>query len=215
MAVEAVCARLSKSSRHRLVGGALVVSLFWIGSLALKPADNLRWRLRSRAERVKLDGKTTSGLYSWPSHAWTIGRLRQLVEEHVPPKEAIFVGEHRHDVLVTGKSYLYFALDRPVVGRFFELHPGVVDTAPAQREIISELEQRQTPLIILGRSVENDVLDRLLETHRKNLPAVGATDLDDYIGQHYDLLERVDPFQVLLRRSSTGVSKTPSSRGTE
>lgn len=206
VAVLVACDRSSKTAQRRIVGAALIASLFWMGCLAVQPGDNLRWKIHSRSERVKLEGRTISGLYAFPADARNIARLQELVERHVPPDEAIFVGEHRHDIVISGKTYLYFALDRPVVGRFFELHPGVVDTAPAQDEIIRDLELRQTPLIILGKTMQDDALYHALKTHRVNLPDVGATNLDKYIGQYYDLLEQVGSFQVLLRRSSTARS---------
>ena len=203
VALQVVRARASKSVGRWVSAGALLVAAVWMASLAAKPGNNLLWRLGTRHERTSLEGRTCGGILSLPEDAATIGRLQELVEQHVPPGAAIFVGEHRHDVVVTGKAYLYFVLDRPVAGRYYEIHPGVVDRPQAQGEIILELQRLRTPLIILGTSMGDDELADMLEYMRRHLPGVGATDLDKYIKEKYELQEHVGRFRVHLRRPSS------------
>ena len=129
--------------------------------------------------------------------------LARWTRRTTPPGTAIFAGAQRHDILITSPIRLYFLLERLPAVRYQELHPAVADTTPVQLEMIRDLEEQQTPLVVL-RSVFGDAhLDRWLETLRERVPAVGARQLDTYLACAYQEADRFGPYQILTRRPSS------------
>ena len=88
----------------------------------------------------------------------TFEGLARWVERTTPPGTALFAGAQRHDILLVSPIQLYFLLERPPAVRYQELHPAVADTAPIQREIIGDLERRQTPLVVLRHAFSDEHL---------------------------------------------------------
>jgi hypothetical protein len=102
------------------------------------------------------------------------------------PDEAVFIGLHRHDVVVVGGNAAdYFMIDRPIAIRYHELHPAIVDTADPQREIIRDLQDKNVSLIILKRIKTDERLEVVKRDFLRNLPKIGATDLDRFIRANY------------------------------
>ena len=126
--------------------------------------------------------------------------LAEFVNATIPRDQPIFIGVHRHDIVVYGDVMAYFLLDRRSATRYQELHPAITDTAPIQREIINDLERQKLPLLILKQMFPDDVLDAVKRDFRKNLPNIGATELDDYIREHYEEVRRFGVSQVWLRK---------------
>jgi hypothetical protein len=88
-------------------------------------------------------------------------------------------------VIVGANAADYFILDRPIATRFHEIHPAVVDTAEIQREIIRNLQDKRVPFVILKRIKAEERLEEVKRDFLRNLPIVGATDLDRFIRSNY------------------------------
>jgi hypothetical protein len=125
--------------------------------------------------------------------------MTRYVQSKTRSDEKIFVGLHRHDVIIVGDIFIYFLLDRPIATRYHELHPAITDTKPVQQEIISELQEGQVSLIIRKHIFSNDVLERVKTDFLRNLPNIGATDLDEYIWGNFKLDRTFGPYEVWVR----------------
>ena len=165
-----------------------LASLFLIGgwflSLIAEPVDkawtNRRWLT------TEMEFKKVSGLKVSPGLAKNYSDLLTFVDAHIAADESLFVGLHRHDIVIVGANAAdYFILDRPIASRYHEIHPAVVDTSEVQREIIRDLQGKKVSLIILKRIKPDERLDTVKRIFAKNLPQIGATDLDGFIRENY------------------------------
>ena len=173
----------------------------WFLSLVADPADKA-WtahkKLTTELKLAKVSGQKVS-----PQLVGFYGELLPFVDKHIPPDGHVFVGLHRHDVVVVGaNAHDYFILDRPIASRYHELHPAIVDTAVVQREIIRDLRDKNVSLIILKRIFSDAALDSLKREFRKNLPKVGATDLDDFIRANYVQVKEIHGNAIWKRKDS-------------
>jgi hypothetical protein len=65
----------------------------------------------------------------------------------VPDGEPIYVATSRSDLITSGNPLLYVLADRPNATRYDIAAPGVVTSAPVQREIVRDL-RRERPLVV-------------------------------------------------------------------
>jgi hypothetical protein len=126
-----------------------------------------------------------------PAQVCTLDDLERavgFVKSHVPPGQPIYVGTQRADLVTSGAPILYVLTGRPSATRYDIAAPGVVTSAPVQREIVSELERRGRPLVIrwtasitaapepnrAGRSTGVRVLDRYLARSYRPSAHIGS-----------------------------------------
>jgi hypothetical protein len=181
--------------RVRILAAAIAVG--WAGALVLQPSMSLARRLGQ--ERVALAQPKVAGARLSPGSAAQFEELAAFVHERVPPGTPIYSGPHRHDIVIINDVVLYFWLDRPPATRYHELHPGIADTAAAQREIVEELRVQRVPLLVLKDTFPDDVLDDVKRRHSEHLD-IGATELDRFIARHYRESRRFGRYTVWLRR---------------
>lgn len=186
---------------------AVALAAVWLLSLAAAPVYK-RWVARNKPTAA-LKLPKVSGVKLPAEEADDLTKLAEFVNASLPPGEPIFVGLHRHDVVVYGDVMLYFILDRPSATRYQELHPAITDTAPIQREIINDLERKKLPLIVLKQVFSDDVLDAVKRDFLKNLPHIGATELDYYIRENYAEARRFGHYQVWLRKENVVQVSSP------
>lgn len=185
--------------RSRWVAGVTVLLLLgWTSSIALRRAYMLRDR--RGAEQATLELPKVSGTVVGAEQAAALTALWRYVQDRVPPGEPIFVGNHRHDMVVISDTLLYFVLDRPSATRYPELHPAINDTASVQREMIRDLRDGQTEVLVLKDIFGDESLEELKKRMRKHVPEVGATDLDRYIRENYVEKRRFGRYAVWVRR---------------
>ena len=118
---------------------AALVCAGWLMVLAA-PIGWAVWIAREQSQ-VVVQLPKVSGFLASAEGAANAESLRHWIDVHTEVGEPIYVGVHRHDMVITGEPMLYFLMDRPSATRYHELHPAITDTAPIQREIIDELER--------------------------------------------------------------------------
>jgi hypothetical protein len=130
-----------------------------------------------------------------PVDALDLRALATAVDRLVPVGRPVFVANPRHDLVRVGDPLLYVLLDRPNPTRYDVMQPGVVTTAPVQREIVRELAGTDAVIRWLnptasrpepngaGRSSGVHVLDRFLAAHFTRKARFGD----------YELLARTAP----------------------
>jgi hypothetical protein len=126
-----------------------------------------------------------------------------FVNTHTQPDQELFVGLHRHDVVIVGgNANIYFILDRPIATRYHEIHPAVVDTADVQREIIRDLQDKNVSLIVLIRIFTDEHLEKVKSNFLRKLPQIGATDLDMFIRTNYVEVRKFDRYAIWKRKNT-------------
>jgi MFS family permease len=178
---------------------AALVVFGWIGIVVVQPAYNLL--LRQYQDTVFLNLPKVSWVRLPRAYAADLEALAEYVQRRVPPGEPIYVGNHRHDVVVLGRTVLYFVLDRPPGTRHHDHHPGVTDIGSGQAEIIRDLRRNHVKLLVLARILEDAALDLRKDLSRRAMPALGATALDEYIRANYAPAAQFGEFTVWLAKA--------------
>ncbi len=150
-----------------------------VGALALIAAYGLRERAAQALHppaAAAVPGRAGGGVQTSPSDARALARLIATVNSLTSPGEPIFVATPRFDRVRIGDPLLYIILGHPNPTRYDVMQPGVVTTAPVQREIIRSLQRSRTRLVVrwldpaasepepngAGRSSGVHILDRYL-----------------------------------------------------
>jgi hypothetical protein len=117
------------------------------------------------------------------------------VRSRVPPGDPVFVANPRFDLVRVGNPLVYVLVGRPNPTRYDVMQPGVVTTAPVQREIIGDLE-RSRPLLVIRW------LSPLADQREDNGAgrSSGVHLLDRYLARAYVPQRRFGDYLVLGRR---------------
>jgi len=121
-------------------------------------------------------GPAGDGVQTSPADARALRELIATVNSLTAPGAPIFVANPRFDLVRVGDPLLYIILGHPNPTRYDVMQPGVVTTAPVQREIIRSLRRSHTRLVVrwldptadspepggAGRSSGVHILDRYL-----------------------------------------------------
>jgi hypothetical protein len=185
--------------RRVFSAAAAVLAVGWVAVLALPPAYG-RWTARNKP-KLQLGLAKVSHVFVDAAEAERLEQLHAFVAARVPRDEPIFVGLHRHDVTVVSEYMLYFILDRRGATRHDELHPAITDTSAVQREMVRNIEDKGVRLLVLKHMFSDARLDEIKADYLRNLPDVGARELDDHIVDRFEKAEQFGPYEVWLRRA--------------
>jgi hypothetical protein len=144
--------------------------------IALHGLDRKRIQALDPPPLAALEVDVADGVRAPEAEARALGSLDRYVRARVPPGEPIFVANPRHDLVKAGNPLVYVLLDRPNPTRYDVMQPGVVTTAPVQREMVGDLERARPELVVrwlnpvaaeaepngAGRSSGVRILDRYL-----------------------------------------------------
>jgi hypothetical protein len=179
---------------------AATAGLGWILSLSAKPLY-VNWQHR-RLSTAELQLSKVAGFNASSTDSRAFAELSAFVHAHTEPRQRLFVGLHRHDVVIIGDVMIYFVLDRPSATRYHELHPAVTDTARVQNEIIRDLQEKNVSLVILKYIFSDEALEREKMNFARHLSKSGATDLDEFIGKNYLHVRTFGPYAVWQRKDA-------------
>jgi hypothetical protein len=172
----------------------------WLLALIAQPAY-IWWGMRSSAT-TELTLAKVSGFHVSPDEASALTNLVDFVETNIGEDQEVFVGLHRHDVLVVGDIMVYFILNRPLLTRYQELHPAITDTRPVQLEIMENIQSKHVKYIILRQQMfPDETLEKVKSDFKKNLPQIGATELDTFIRRNYIKIKEFGPYSVWERNA--------------
>ena len=182
--------------RWVLLGGLSVCVAAWF----VEPAYRLFQNIRQPYDMAAIGLPRARHIQTFRAYAQELYTLVDAINEVAAPGEAVFVGLHRHDVVVVNPTLLYFLLERPVPTRYHEMHSAIADTDPIQREIIAELESIPVRTAILWRGFEDEVLDRALKGKRREaLPNRGAKRLDQYFQAKFQAVRAIGAYEIWQR----------------
>jgi hypothetical protein len=189
--------------RRPALAKGIIVALVsgWFVSLGAEPADKALAERKRPTIALKFD--KVSGVKVAPALASNYSELLAFVDKHLPADGKLFVGLHRHDVVIVGANAPdYFILDRPIATRYHEIHPAVVDTSEIQREIIRDLQDDNVSFLILKRIRPDERLELVKRDFFRNLPHIGATDLDNFIQSNYVQVQTIGNNAIWKRKDS-------------
>jgi hypothetical protein len=125
-------------------------------------------------------------------------RTVRYVRTRVPADRPIYVATQRSDLVTSGAPILYVLADRPSASRYDIAAPGVITSAPVQREIIGSLERRGLPLVVRWDAS----ITAAPEDNRAG-ESTGIHLLDDFFARRYRLAERFGAYDVLEPRPAS------------
>ena len=180
------------SARHAWLRVALLVALALI---AIYGVERRAGQALHPPAGAAVPGPAGDGVQAAPADARSLTALEAELARLTRPGEPIFVADPRFDRVTAGDPLLYIITGHPNPTRYDVMQPGVVTTAPVQREIIGSLQRSQTRVVIRW-------LDPRAEATEPNGSArsSGVELLDRYLAAHYRPVARYGVYQVLERR---------------
>jgi hypothetical protein len=130
--------------------------------------------------------------------AAAIAGLVRYVRARVPAGKPVFVANPRYDRVKVGDPLLYVLLNRPNPTRYDVMQPGVVTTAPVQREMARDLDRARPAIVVrwlapVASQAEPNGAGR----------SSGVHILDRYLARTYAPVRRFGDYEVLRRRGSS------------
>ena len=182
--------------RSPLRVAALAGAVLSVGALAYAIIEGLdrRW-LELRTDYAELRLPVADGVRVRTAERAALERAVRHVRGRVPEGRPIYVGTRRSDLVSSGYPLFYVLAGRPNPTRYDIQAPGVVTSAPVQREIVRDLESTRTQLVVRW----TDPLSAVREPNRGGEPT-GITLLDDYLRREYLQEARYGDFVILERR---------------
>jgi hypothetical protein len=143
-------------------------------------------------DTVALRAPAADGVRTVPKQAVPLDRAVAYVRAHVPPGRPIYLMTKRADLVTSGHPLFYVLADRPNPTRYDIAAPGVVTSAPVQREIVADLVRAGHPLVV--RWI--DPLTAAPEPNRAGRSS-GVRILDDFLNRDYRETARFGEFAML------------------
>lgn len=180
-------------ARRIVVGaGALLAA----GSLAYAIVEGIdRQWLLLRAPVVKVEAPPADGVRAEPGLARPLSAAVARARRLSRPGEPIYVMGRRADITTAGAPLFYVLAGRPNPTRYDIAAPGVVTSAPVQREIIADLRARRPPVIVRWDSPRTAAP----EPNRSGRSS-GIRILDDYVAAEYRRAARYGQWVILTPR---------------
>jgi hypothetical protein len=183
---------------ERRPGGHLALAAGLIAVLALialQGLDRKRIQLLDPPPQAIIDIDVADGVKAPTAEARALTELSRYVRARVPPGQPVFVANPRFDLVRVGNPLVYVLVDRPNPTRYDVMQPGVVTTAPVQREIVAALKRSRPRLVIrwlspLADQAEDNGAGR----------SSGVRLLDGFLARTYVAQRRFGDYLVLRRR---------------
>lgn len=140
-------------------------------------------------------GPAGDGVRTDPAAAQALTGLEREISSITTPGEPIFVANPRFDLVHAGNPLLYVILGHPNPTRYDVMQPGLVTTAPVQREMVASLSNTRVVVRWL------DPRATMIEPNGAGKSS-GVHILDRYLAANFRPVRRFGVYQVLLRRGS-------------
>jgi hypothetical protein len=190
--VPILLATAAAKERQRAVAVVLVGAMALI---ALQGLDRKRIQWLDPPPLATIHVDVADGVKAPTAEANSLTQLTRYVRARVPEGEPIFVANPRFDLVRVGNPLVYVIVQRPNPTRYDVMQPGVVTTAPVQKEIIGDLERARPRLVIRWLS---PVADQ--EEDNGAGRSSGVRLLDRYLTRAYVPERRFGDYLVLRRR---------------
>ena len=122
-----------------------VALLAALALIALHGLDRRAGQFLHPPALAAVPGPAGDGVQTGTADARALRELERTVGSLTRPGEPIFVANPRFDLVQAGDPLLYIILGHPNPTRYDVMQPGLVTTAPVQRQIIASLQSSGTP----------------------------------------------------------------------
>jgi hypothetical protein len=174
-----------------LAGGGLAVLAL---TYAVVEGLDRRW-LELRADRAELRLPVADGVRVDERKRAPLEDAMRFVRRNTRPTEPIYVATRRSDLVTAGAPLLYVLAGRPNPTRYDIAAPGVITTAPVQREIVRDLERSRAGIVVRW----TDPASAAPEPNKAG-ESSGVRLLDDYLARSYRRVARFGDYPILERR---------------
>jgi hypothetical protein len=157
-----------------------------------------RW-LELRGDHSPLRLPAADGVRVRADRRDVLERAVGMVQARVPPGWPIYVATRRSDLVTSGDPLFYVLADRRNPTRYYIHAPGVITSAPVQREIVSDLESVRPRAVVRFTSP----VTAAREPNRAG-ESSGVAILDDYLRRAYRPAATAGPYVILARRRGRG-----------
>jgi hypothetical protein len=176
---------------------AVGVAAAWGAVLAAEDGAKFAISLSKGREWVGLP--RLQGIAVAPADAKWMRGLASALERADDPAAPLLMLSNRNDVVVYAEGVPYWLSDRRIVTRHHELHPGITDTAPFQRQMLGDVEAGLLPVIVREHRFTDEILDRVKADFLRHV-AVGSPLLDHWVAQTYVKDRSFGDYELLRRR---------------
>jgi hypothetical protein len=176
-----------------LVPAAAGVAVVAVAYATVEGLDR-RW-LELRADRAELRLPVADGVRVREDSRAPLEDAVHFVQRRTQPGQPIYVAPRRSDLVTAGAPLFYVLAERPNPTRYDIAAPGVVTTAPVQREIVRDLERTRTRVVVRWTNPASAAREP-----NKAGESSGVTLLDDYLAREYRRAARFGEYLVLVRR---------------
>ena len=173
--------------------GLRIALLAALGLIAVHGIERRAGQLLHPPALVAVPGPAGDGVQTDPADARSLTALEREIRALTRPHEPIFVANPRFDLVHAGDPLLYVILGHPNPTRYDVMQPGVVTTAPVQREMIASLQRSHCRVVVRW-------LDPRASMSEPNGAgrSSGVHILDRYLGSHFRPIARFGVYQVLI-----------------
>ena len=189
----ALAARTAPARARVVRIGATAVAAAAVAYAVVEGLDR-RW-LEVRAEREELRLSVADGVRVAASAREPLERAIRFARSRTRPGEPIYVATRRADLVTAGAPLLYVLAERPNPTRYDIAAPGVVTTAPVQREIVHDIQRARVRTVIRWTAPASAAP----EPNRAG-ESSGVTFLDDFLAAAYRRVARFGDYVLLERR---------------
>lgn len=173
-------------------------SLLAAGALAYALVEGGDRRvLALSAPTAALGGPVADGVRVAAAERDDLRRAVAAAQARTRPGQPIYVTTQRNDLVTAGAPLFYVLAGRPNPTRYDIAAPGVVTSAPVQREIVGDLERTRTPVVVRWA----DPVTAAPEPNRAGRSS-GVRILDAYLARAYREAARYGDWVVLERRDA-------------
>lgn len=176
----------------------LAVVAVWMASLLPERVALLHATWFPNPRQVNLPH--LAGIVVSGSEARELRGLAQAIARAAPPEAPMVMLAERNDVVIHAAGVPYWLTDRRWVTRHHELHPGITDTEPYQRQMLADIRSGIPPVVVLEHRFRRKGLDKWRRTFQQQGVPVGAMLLDDWLRREYLPGPRFGMYEVLQHR---------------
>ena len=186
----------STASARGIVVAAIIIGIIVISNPMKEFLHSLRApgnvRLTSLHEAQTTTLPRSHDLLALPEESSVALEIRSLTA----PDEYVYIGLNQHDKIFINDVMLYFLMDRKCPTRYQELHPGLANTEPVQREMIADLEKHKPRYM-----VTTDKFDGVVEAN-DSAKSTHVKLLDTYLSKQYYYIKTIGAYMIYKRNGS-------------
>lgn len=162
-----------------------------------KPAFlKIKYLYKHKAQ-TEINIARAKGFYDGSEHAQSQAMAIRYIQDNTEQNEKIFIGNSKHDKVLTSDVLFYFLSERLSATKYYELHPGLTNTRGIQEQIVNDIIKANVRYIVLWAE---DPMNIYINEPNDSSKSSGVNDLDDFIKEKYQIEKKIGNYLILCRR---------------